>query len=354
MRQRAPWWSFVMAAVVALVALLTPAWHKSAYGLNGLQPISQARAAAMNASTVAAQIDPGLVLINTGLSYQGAVGAGTGIVLSPNGEVLTNNHVVEGATQITATNVGTGATYPATVVGYDRTHDIAVLQLQGATGLPTAPIGKSSNVAVGDPVLAIGNAGGQGLSDARGTVTNLGQTIVAADDLAAAEQLHGMIQTNANIRAGDSGGPLVDNSGQVIGIDTAASPTYRLSGRGGAQGFAIPIDTALSIASQIESGASSGSVHIGDTAMLGVGVGTSAGQAGVPVRQVLPGSPAGQAGIVPGDVITGFDGNAVSSDTALTDLLDQHHPGAGVNVSWRDQSGQQHTADITLATGPVG
>ena len=106
-------------------------------------------------------VEPGLVLVNSDIGLQGAVGAGTGIVLSPDGEVLTNDHVVEGATQITATDSGTGRTYPATVVGYDRKHDIAVLQLQGASGLPTAPLGNSSQVRVGEPVLAIGNAGGK-------------------------------------------------------------------------------------------------------------------------------------------------------------------------------------------------
>ena len=341
MSGRTPWWSFTLAAMAAVIGLASPAHggvHLGSY----------------TASEAAVQVDRGLVLINSDISYQGAVAAGTGIVLRPDGEVLTNNHVVEGATHITATDIGTGQTFPATVVGYDRKHDIAVIQLQRAGGLPTAPLGDSSRVGVGDPVLAVGNAGGKGLSRTNGSVTGLGQTIVASDELAAAEQLTGMIETNANVRPGDSGGPLVDSSGRVIGIDTAASPSYHFQRRTATDGFAIPISTALAIADQIDSGASSGSIHVGATAMLGVGVGTAHRAGGVPVRQVLQGSPADQAGIVPGDVITGFDGNVVTSDTALTDLLDQHYPGETAMVTCLDPNGQSHQAAVPLVPGPVG
>jgi S1-C subfamily serine protease len=335
-----PWW-FVLVAMAALIGLLAPI-----HGVVRLRNYS--------ASEVAAQVEPGLVLLNTAISYQGVVGAGTGIVLSPNGEVLTNNHVVEGATRIIATDIGTGQAYPASVVGYDRKHDIAVVQLRGASGLPTAPLGNSSHVGIGDPVLAIGNAGGRGLSRTNGTVTSLGQTIVATDQLASAEQLTGMIETNADIHAGDSGGPLLDSSGRVVGMDTAASESYHFQSHTAAKGFAIPIDTALAIANQIQSGAPSGSVHVGATAMLGVGVRSDQRGSGLGVRQVLRGSPAARAGIVPGDVITEFDGSAVTSDTTLTDLLDQHYPGDKVDVTWLGRFGQPHRATVTLVPGPVG
>jgi S1-C subfamily serine protease len=336
MSGRARWWSLIFFAIIA-IGLRGPL-----HGDIGLRAYQSD------------MVEPGLVLVNTDIGLQGMVGAGTGIVLSPDGEVLTNNHVVEGATQITATDSGTGRTYPATVVGYDRKHDMAVLQLQGASGLPTAPLGNSSQVRVGEPVVAIGNAGGKGLSRANGTVTAMGQTIVATDKLAASEQLAGMIETNANIQPGDSGGPLVNDGGQIVGIDTAASDNYRVSSHSGAEGFAIPIDTALSIARQIESGSSSGTIHVGDSPMLGVGVGPGLRAGGVPVRQVLGGSPADQVGLAPGDVITGFDGKIVNSDTTLTDLLDQHYPGNVVNVTWLDQVGQPHNATVPLVPGPVG
>jgi S1-C subfamily serine protease len=345
MPKRTPGWALpLVVAVAAVIGLMAPFRAAAGIALSGL-----------TASDAEARVDPGLVLINTDIGYQHAAGAGTGIVLSQDGEVLTNNHVVEGATHITATDVGTGQSYPAYVVGYDRKHDVAVLQLRGASGLPTAPLGDSSQVAVGDSVLAVGNASGQGLQRSPGAVTALGQTIVAADELASAEQLNGLIQVSANLIPGDSGGPLVNDNGQVIGVDTAGSGTYRLSGGSGADGFVIPIDTALSIAQQIRSGTRAGSVHIGDTALLGVGVSASAHQgAGVPVSQVLRGSPADQAGIAPGDVITGMNGTAIHTDTALTDLLDQQYPGNDVSVTWLDQTGEQHNATVSLTTGPAG
>jgi S1-C subfamily serine protease len=350
---RKPWWS-VLAAAVLSVLVVSIAHAPNNIELSDLaNRLIDAPAPTVNSGDVAAAVDPGLVLVNTDMRLQGATGAGTGIVVSPDGVVLTNNHVVEGATQISATSVANGTEYPATVIGYDRKHDIAVLQLQGASGLPIAPLGTSAPVAVGDQVTAVGNAGGQGLRRSPGAVTAVNQTITAGDELASTEQLDGLIQVSANVIPGDSGGPLVNSSGQVIGIDTAASGNYRLSHRGGGEGFAIPIGTALSIASQIQSGASSGSVHIGKTAMLGVGI-KPLKQGGVAVDQVLRGSPADQAGIVPGDVITGFAGNTVTSDTALTDMLDQQYPGNTVAVTWIDQSGQQHSGAVALVAGPVG
>src|SRR6202011_639954 len=194
---------------------------------------------------------------------QQAPSAGTGIVLTSNGEVLTNNHVIQGATSIKVTDVGNGQTYTATVVGYDASHDVAVLQLQNASGLTTASLGNSSSVQAGDNVVALGNAGGTGgtPSVATGTVTALNQSITASDQASGvSEQLTGLIQTNANIQPGDSGGPLVNSYGQVIGMDTAASTGYTFQSQGQAgqtQAYSIPINEATSIAQQIEAGTTS-------------------------------------------------------------------------------------------------
>src|SRR6476469_7410146 len=177
-------------------------------------------------SALAAKVDPGLVDINTRLSHQNGSVAGTGIVLSASGEVLTNNHVISGGISIDVTDAGNGKTYPATVVGYDRSHDVAVLQLQNASGLQTASIGDSSSVAVGDAIAAIGNAGGRGgtPSIVAGTVSGLGHAITVSDDIAgSAEHLVGMIPVTADLQPGDSGGPLVNAAGQVVGIATAAA-----------------------------------------------------------------------------------------------------------------------------------
>jgi S1-C subfamily serine protease len=198
-------------------------------------------------------VQAAIVDIDTSL-LDGAASAGTGIVLMSSGVVLTNNHVVDGGQLISVRLTATGDTFSATTIGVDLTHDIAVLQLQGANGLPTAPIGDSSSVQVGDSVTALGNAQGRGGAPAvaTGTVTALGQQISASDAAGQnAENLSGMIQTDAPIQPGDSGGPLVNGNGQVIGIDTAASAGDRGVARGAVQAFAIPIDTALYYAHQI-------------------------------------------------------------------------------------------------------
>jgi S1-C subfamily serine protease len=315
------------------------------------------RTVSTSGSATAAMVDPAVVDVTSTLSYQNATAAGTGIVLTSSGEVLTNNHVVQGATSISVTDIGNGRTYQATVVGYDASDDLAVLQLSGASGLKTAAIGNSSKLSVGDAVTAIGNAGGVGgtPSVSTGTVTALNQSITASDgNGSSSEQLTSLIQTDAQLAAGDSGGPLVNSSGQVVGIDTAGSTSFRMNS-GASAGFAIPINKAVTIASQIEAGQGSATVHIGPTAFLGVEVqSSSVGSASPVVAGVVPGSPAAAAGIGAGDVITAVAGQSVTSNTALTNILAGHHPGDKVSVGWTDQSGQQHTATLQLATGPTG
>ena len=251
------------------------------------------------------------------------------------------------------------------MVGYDRSQDIAVLQLQSASGLATVTLGNSSTAAVGHKVVALGNAGGKGgtPSVAAGQITGLGASITASDASAGtSEQLTGLIHHNADIQPGDSGGPLVNTAGQVIGIDTAASSGFTFqSGQAKTQAFAIPINEAVSIARQITAGTSSDTVHIGATGFLGVAI-MSAGNAaasGVPAASgaalagLVPGSPAGRAGLAAGDVIVSVDGHAVSSPSALQSALELHHPGDSVSIGWTDQAGQPHSATIVLANGPA-
>ncbi len=333
-----------------------------------------------DASAIAAKVDPGLVDINTTLGYAQQQAAGTGIVLSSNGVILTNNHVINGATKISVTDVGNQKTYTAKVVGYDRSHDIAVLQLQNASGLQTAPLA-TAHASVGQDVVGVGNAGGTGgtPSAAGGTVTALDQSITASDQGdGTSEQLTGLIETNADIQPGDSGGALVNTSGQVLGVDTAASAGYSFQFNGqsqGNQGFAIPINTALSIARQIEAGNSSSTVHIGETAFLGVEIspqgGSSSGDnsgfgsvfggnsgntgssvSGASVAGVVTNEPAQEAGIAQGDVITTLGGKSIDSANALTSAMLTYHPGDKVAIGWTDSSGQNHTGTVQLSSGP--
>jgi S1-C subfamily serine protease len=355
---------FRRAALLAAVAIVAGAGSFLAVSSGtGASPQT-----ALTTSQITAQTDPGLVDVVSTLGYQQAEAAGTGIVLTSSGEVLTNNHVIEGATSISVTDIGSGRTYQAKVVGYDQTKDVAVLQLQGASGLKTVSLGNSASAAVGQDVVAIGNAGGAGgtPSVVTGQITALGQSITASDQgSGTSEQLTGLIEDNADIQAGDSGGPLLNSAGQVIGIDTAASAGtgFQFQSQQGqtTQAFAIPINDALSIAHLIEAGDASSTVHIGATGFLGVEVmsaGSAASQgiqagSGAAVEGVLSGSAAQNAGITSGDVITSVDGHAVASPSALQAAMEQHHPGDQVTIGWTGQSGQTHSATVALANGPA-
>lgn len=312
----------------------------------------------LDQSVLMSQVTPGLVDINTTLDYQGAVGAGTGIVLSPGGEILTNNHVIEGATQISATSLADGRTYPVDVIGYDRANDIALVRLNGAGPLPVAALGSSATVAVGDPIAAIGNAGGVGgvPSFSPGTVTELGAAVRASDEAGGgSRELTDLIRVAADIRPGDSGGPLVNSAGQVVGVNVAATLTYQMGGVRGGEGFAIPIDRAIGVANQIRDGVASSSVHVGDTAFIGVAVADiHGGVPGAVVRQTLPDTPARSAGLVGGDVITAIDGRPINGASDLSDIMDQHHPGDAIALTWTTRDGVVRTETLVLAKGPVG
>ena len=270
----------------------------------------------LSTSQITSRVSPGLVDVVSTLGDENGEAAGTGMVLTSTGEVLTNNHVIDGATSISVTDIGNGRTYKASVVGYDKTQDVAVLQLQDASGLTTVSLGNSATVSTGQSVVAIGNAEGKGgqPSVVTGSVTALNQSITASDEgSGSSEQLTGMIETNAPIEPGDSGGPLVSLAGQVVGMDTAAStssetPSAQAANPGqqsqgqtgqsqsgqsqssGTQAFSIPINEAVSIAAQIEGGNSSSTLHLGSTAFLGVevsstststGTGTGSGASGL-------------------------------------------------------------------------
>jgi S1-C subfamily serine protease len=347
------------------------------------------------------KVEPGVVLINSTIQYQSETGAGTGMVINSDGLVLTNNHVIEDSTKLTATDLNNGKTYPATVVGYDVTGDIALIQLQGASGLSTVPIGNSSTVKTGASVVALGNAEGGGtLLPAAGSITGVNQTITASDQggTISTETLHGMLETNADIVSGDSGGPLSNASGQVIGMDTAGQ-SVSMGEQASPTGFAIPINTALSVASQIASGKASSTITIGYPPFVGIYFTASSNSSpqvqqqqeeqssgnpfggfggfgqqqsscytsdsnlqtpsqiapvnsGALIDGVICDSPAANAGMTAGSVITAVNGNAVSTTDQLQSTLEAFRPGDTVTITWANLNGQSTTSTLHLASGP--
>jgi S1-C subfamily serine protease len=364
-----------------------PAPHDNASG-------SGASSAPLDATTVAKKVDPGLVDITATLKYNGETAEGTGMIISASGLVLTNNHVIDQATKIQATPVvqgsGNATIYSAKVLGYDAADDVALLQLVGATGLPVEHFGNSSQVDLGTPVLALGNAEGRG-----GARPALDRSIQASDEGSnTTENLKHMLQTNAKIQQGDSGGALANNAGQVIGMITAANTggSRGPGSGGGTLGFAIPINSALVIARQIASGKPSATVYIGVPGFLGVEVATSDSQspqqeaadeikaagarggsaacqtgnaqpvvprkiapvaAGALIVGVICDSAADAAGMVPGDVITAVNGQPITTPGSLTSTTTKYHPNDVVSVLWVSQDGIEHTTRMQLGQGPA-
>jgi len=292
----------------------------------------------------------GIVDIYTTLGYQNAQAAGTGMIVDSSGEVLTNNHVIRGATQFKLVEVSTKRTYNATVVGYSVSADVAVLQIQPATTLKTITLGNSATLKVGQRVVARGNAEGRGgVTVAKGSITGLHRQITASDDQGGSETLSNLIETNAGIEPGDSGGPLFNAAGRAIGMITAGTASFQFQSVA-SRGYAITINKAVSILHQIQEGTSTSTVHVGPTAFLGVSIEDV--QGGVQLDAVLNSSAAAAAGLAPGDVITSLNGTTVTSSADLQNVVLSLVPGTTVAIVWTDQAGVSHTGTITPVAGP--
>lgn len=300
----------------------------------------------------------GVVLIGTKIS--GGQAAGTGMVLTSSGDVLTNYHVVKGSTQVRVEVAATGKVFTANVIGHDASRDVALLKLEGASGLATITPDPDA-VAIGDTLTAVGNASGGGeLVAASGRVTALGQHVTVSDDNGGTETLTGVIETTAGAVPGDSGGPMFDAQGEVAGMTTAGSQTVtRGPGRGGRHSsaapvttvsYAVPISDALAVVDQIRSGQESGTVRIGAKAYLGI---TVAPASDVLVNSVVSGGPAADAGLTAGSVITSLDGQAVVSQDELATALGQLEPGQKVRVGWTDPNGSRRSATVALGQSPL-
>lgn len=365
------WFGWLLIGGIVLACFA--AWHRSESISDELavqraiaaapKPVRGAFTAA-EVNRLALKITPSLVDVETEIGNLGLGGAGSGIVVSASGEILTNNHVINQATAVEVVTKGNQKRYPAKVVGYDRNHDVALLQIQGPAKLYPAAIGDSTAVRIGEPILGIGNAGGAGGKPVRapGKVNNLGRSISTSDELTGStEQLKGLIEILADIRPGDSGGPLVNEAGQVIGVNTAASVNYKTSVPSGT-GYAIPINDAMQIVQVIRSGRSTDEVHVGPTGIIGIAVTGPALRPdgyvspgvnpGATVTAVGYGSPGEAAGLKRGDTIVGVDGTPIDSPTRLTAITGRHRPGDRLNVEWVTQTGQRRTGAIVLDEGP--
>ena len=347
-------------------------------GLVGQVP--NATAGSANVERVTAAVDPAVVDINTTLTSDlgGGAAAGTGMILTSSGEVLTNNHVIDQAVSIRVTIAGRAGTYAARVIAANPTADVALLQSEGVSGLPTVHFANSAAASVGQAVVAIGNALGEGGTPTvtTGTVSALNRSITASDDNGQnPETLHGLISTDAQIQPGDSGGPLVNSSGSVLGMDTAAAT----DGTGATTGFALPSNAILKVVSQMRNHVTTSAIIYGKPAFLGIqtdqstsssssgsspyggfpfgptgtsGTSGSASVSGVPIVAVVPGTPAATAGLQAGDVIVGFNGTATPNASTLTNLIHRLHPGSQANVKVSTSAGTTVTFHVRLIAGP--
>jgi putative serine protease PepD len=351
----------VLAAVVAggLAGVAGSAGYDALDGPDNATVVESLRSSPASASdtpapqgsveAVAAKVLPSVVKID--VSSSKGQGSGSGIILSSNGTILTNNHVVElaeGGGNL-AVSFNDGTTANATIVGTDPLTDLAVIKAEGVSGLRPATLGRSSAVDVGEEVVAVGSPFGLESTVTSGIVSATDRPVSAGGTVGAQSTIFPAIQTDAAINPGNSGGALVDMDGEVIGINSAIRSTSTLGGEAGSigLGFAIPVDEAAPIARQLVNGETP--TH----ARLGVTVGTPENEEGLPggaaVRSVEAGTAAAEAGLQKGDVITRVDNNIISSSDTLVAIVRTYRPGDQVDVTYL-RDGARHTISVELGS----
>jgi putative serine protease PepD len=280
-------------------------------------------------------------------------GEGSGIVLSADGLILTNNHVVEPAANggDLAAVLQDGRSVPVQIVGRAPSFDLAVVRAQGLTGLTPVELGSSSTIRVGQGVVAIGSPLGLSGTVTSGIISALDRPVRAGGEGSGQETVLDAIQTDAAINPGNSGGPLVDMQGRVIGINSAIASLGSGSGQAGSigLGFAIPIDQARRIGNEL--------VHNGQATQAILGVTVPAAQpedTAARVRDVTPGGAAAAAGIQPNEMIVKVDDRVIDSGDALIAAIRSHAPGSRVSITVKNTAGATRQVEVTLGSQEVG
>ncbi len=376
-------WMWVVG-ITALVAALVGGLVGAVVGSGSQQtvveqffPNRSVLAKPQDVQEVLAKVEPAVVSIDSE-SGDGSVGgdfvqaAGSGMILTPSGEVLTNNHVIAGATTVTVTLFGQTNALPAHVVGTDPGEDLALLQIDHASGLPTVTFGDSGQAQVGDSVLAIGNAlalaGGPTVTE--GIISAENRSLTAENDSGQTENLTGLIQTDAAINPGNSGGPLVNAQAQVVGMNTAVASSTTGNAPTQNIGFAITVNSVKPRLAELRMGGTGGSGSAGgqatpaaNTAYIGVTVGVVTPSlkqqydltpsSGALITSVEPGSPAQQAALQVGDVIVELDQTTIESPEDLTAAIHPLAPGDHVTLGVY-QGRDRIDVGVTLGTRPSG
>jgi S1-C subfamily serine protease len=323
-----------------------------------------AGAALPDVASVAAKVRPATVLVSniaqgrpTRTNPTGSdvpQGAGTGFIIDPSGIIVTNAHVVEGAQKLTVQlPPPDGRTFDATLVGAASNNDLAVLRINGQN-LPTVPLGTSSNLQIGEWVVAIGNAlaleGGPTVTAGVVSATGRDATEPGSTQGQAGPTLYDLIQTDAAINPGNSGGPLVNMRGEVVGINTLGTTEAQ------GIGFAISIDTAKPIIDQLIQTGKVSTPYLGvSTVSITASVAAANGlprNDGVYVQQVVAGTPAAQGGVQQGDIIFGIDNDVVKDTTTFQKALFKHKPGDRITLKI-NRGGTETTVQVTLGEKPA-
>jgi len=370
--RRAPWLAVALVAalvgaVVGGVVGAVVATHHERTIVEEFRPTRSdvgVPGAPVDVAAIIQKVLPAVVSIQTtsfepsAIGDETVVGAGSGMIVTPSGEVLTNNHVVAGAVSVRVTLYGQTISHPGKVIGTDPANDMALVQIEGVHDLPTVHFARPSSITLGAGVVAIGNAlalapGSPSVTS--GIVSGLDRSFTAQLPDGYTEHISGAIQTDAAINPGNSGGPLVDVHGHVIGMDTAVASSSPGNAPAQNVGFAIPVNQLRAELPALEAGAGRptaktylGVVVTGITPALQAELGLTTDQGAV-VLEVVPGSPAAAAGLEPGEVIVALDGTPIDSPSALVRAVQSRSPGQKVSVTVI-ADGRTKTLPVTLGS----